>query len=170
MAMNDYGFLLVSPTEPQLENSLSELLSQNRVAEDILSSLNATEMCKRQFREIARIAGLISQGYPGQRKLSRHLQASSNLFFDVFSEYDPENLLMWQAKREVLERQLEERRLLAALERLGKNRVIVQQIRKPTPLAFPLLADRLRDRLSSEKFAERIQRLLASLQQTAHSG
>ena len=161
MAMNDYGFLLVSPTQPPLEKSLSlGLLSTKNVSEDILSSLNATEMCKRQFREIARIAGLIFQGYPGQRKLGRHLQASSNLFFDVFTEYDPDNLLLHQARREVLERQLEQQRLVAALNRLNQCRVIIQELHRPTPLAFPLLADRLHDRLSSEKFSERIERLL----------
>jgi ATP-dependent Lhr-like helicase len=60
-------------------------------------------MARRQFREIARVAGLIFQGYPGQHKAARHLQASSELFFDVFSEYDPENLLLTQARREVLQ-------------------------------------------------------------------
>ncbi len=164
MAMNDYGFLLVSPTEPPLAEALAAgLLSKEQVGEDILASLNATEMCRRQFREIARIAGLIFQGYPGQRKLSRHLQASSNLFFDVFTEYDADNLLLRQAKREVLERQLEQRRLIGALDRLASSRVIIQYLPRPTPLAFPLLADRLQDRLSSESFAAKIQRLLTSL-------
>lgn len=168
MAMNDYGFLLVSPTESPLTECLAAgLLSADRVDEDILASLNATEMCKRQFREIARIAGLVFQGYPGQKKLSRHLQASSNLFFEVFREYDPDNLLLRQAKREVLERQLEQPRLVAALKRLANSRVIIQDLARPTPLAFPLLADRLHDRLSSESFTQRIQRMLAALKTAA---
>ena len=168
MAMNDYGFLLVSPVEPPLTECLTAgLLSAEQVEEDILASLNATEMCRRQFREIARIAGLVFQGYPGQRKLSRHLQASSNLFFEVFREYDPDNMLLRQAKREVLERQLEQQRLVAALERLANSRVIIQDLTRPTPLAFPLLADRLHDRLSSESFTQRIERMLASLNAAA---
>ncbi len=167
MSMNDYGLLLVSPTKPPIEPHLAGgLLAIENVETDILSSLNASEMCKRQFREVARIAGLIFQGYPGQRKLSRHLQASSNLFFDVFAQYDPDNLLMRQARQEVLERQLEARRLMEALGRLNASRIVLRDIERPTPLAFPLLADRLQDRLSSESFAIRIQRMLASLQET----
>ncbi|MGN6545843.1 MAG: ligase-associated DNA damage response DEXH box helicase [Aureliella sp.] len=168
MAMNDYGFVLVSPTPAPLDEALaSNLLSVERVAEDILSSLNATEMSKRQFREIARVAGLLFQGYPGQRKPSRHLQASSNLFYDVFCEYDPDNLLLKQARREVLEQQLEERRMRQAMLRLEQSRILVHELSRPTPLAFPLIVDRLRDRLSSESFAQRIARLQASLEQAA---
>lgn len=168
MSMNDYGFLLVSPTEAALQTALTTgLMAPERVDDDILQSLNATEMCRRQFREVARIAGLIFQGYPGQRKLSRHLQASSNLFFDVFNEYDPENLLLRQARQEVLDRQLEHQRMLTAMQHLNNCRVIVQDLQRPTPLAFPLLADRLQDRLSSESFAQRIQRMVSMLNAAA---
>lgn len=168
MAMNDYGFVLISPTAAPLEEALcAGLLSSDNVAEDILSSLNATEMSKRQFREIARVAGLLFQGYPGQRKLSRHIQASSNLFYDVFVEYDPDNLLLRQARREVLEQQLEHRRMTQAMLRMQRSRILVMPLERPTPLAFPLLVDQLRDRLSSESFAQRVQRLQASLEKTA---
>jgi ATP-dependent Lhr-like helicase len=168
MAMNDYGFVLVSPTPAPLDEALrGGLLSTANVTEDILSSLNATEMSKRQFREIARVAGLLFQGYPGQRKLSRHLQASSNLFYDVFCEYDPENLLLKQARREVLEQQLEEQRLRRAMHRIEQSRILVNELERATPLAFPLIVDRLRDRLSSESFAQRVQRLQAALEQAA---
>ncbi len=164
MSMNDYGFLLLSETQPPLEECIATgLFSHQGVEDDILSSLNASEMCKRQFREIARIAGLIFSGYPGQRKLSRHLQASSNLFFEVFTQYDPNNLLLQQARQEVLDRQLEQQRLVRALRRVNNSRIVIQDLHRPTPLAFPLLADRLQDRLSSESFAQRIARLLASL-------
>jgi ATP-dependent Lhr-like helicase len=124
-------------------------------------------MSKRQFREIARVAGLLFQGYPGQRKLSRHLQASSNLFYDVFWEYDRENLLLKQARREVLEQQLEEQRLQQAMQRMEGSRILVMSPGRLTPLAFPLVVDRLRDRLSSESFAQRVQRLHSTLEQAA---
>ncbi len=168
MAMNDYGFMLVSPTAAPLDKALaSGLLSEENVTEDILSSLNASEMCKRQFREVARVAGLLHQGYPGQRKTNRHLQASSNLFYDVFWQYDRENLLLKQARREVLEKQLEEERMREALARIARSRLLVMNLPRPTPLAFPLIADRLHDRLSSETFAQRIQRMQQQLEKSA---
>ncbi len=168
MAMNDYGLVLVSPTEAPLQRALDRgLMDWETIGSDLRSSLNASEMSKRQFREIARVAGLIFQGYPGQRKSARHLQASSNLFYDVFAEYDPNNLLLLQARREVLERQLEESRLVSVLKRLNASEIVIRDLKRATPLAFPLLIDGLRDRLSSEKLSDRIRRMQESLEKAA---
>jgi ATP-dependent Lhr-like helicase len=49
----------------------------------------------------------VFQGYPGQHKSARQLQASSALFFEVFRKHDAGNLLLTQAQREVLEQELE---------------------------------------------------------------
>ena len=98
IAINDYGFELLSPTEMHVDaRELRELLDSRNVEADILAGLNAAELGKRQFREIARVAGLIDQGYPGQNKSSKQLQASSGLLYDVFTTYDSDNLLLKQA-------------------------------------------------------------------------
>ncbi|WP_153556392.1 ligase-associated DNA damage response DEXH box helicase [Roseimaritima sediminicola] len=168
MACNDYGLVLQSPHPVDLERRIEEgLFSSERLVGDILESLNATEMAKRQFRQIARVAGLIHPGYPGRPKSLSHLQASSNLFFDVFREYDAENLLLEQARREVLDTQLEAGRMLAALDRLEDCDVRIVDPPKLTPLAFPLLVDKLRERVSSETLAERIQRMQTQLETAA---
>jgi ATP-dependent Lhr-like helicase len=140
------------------------LLTPDRLTEDILASLNAGELSKRAFREIARVAGLVHPGMPGQGKTAKQLQASSNLFYQVFREYDPGNLLLGQADREVLERQLEASRLRAALDRLARSRLVVTLPCKPTPLAVPLLVDRLRQSLSTEKLADRVRRMQLELE------
>jgi len=169
MAMNDYGIVLGSPTEAPLEAAIDQgLLSPEGIADDITASLNASEMTKRQFREIARVAGLIKQGYPGQQQRSaRHTQASSNMFYDVFVEYDPANLLLKQAQREVLEQKLEQVRLTETLVRLEQSQIIFRKLLRPTPLAFPLIVDQLRDRLTSEKLSDRIKRMQESLEAAA---
>ena len=168
MACNDYGFVLQSPKPIAVEQALAAgLLSSQSLLPDIWDCMNATEMAKRQFRQIARVAGLIHPGYPGQQKKSSHLQASSNLFFDVFTEYDPENLLLLQSRREVLEQQLEASRMHAALQRLDDSLVTMTDPPKVTPLAFPLLVDKLRERVSSETLAERIARLQTQLEKAA---
>ncbi|MBX9624314.1 MAG: DNA ligase-associated DEXH box helicase, partial [Gemmataceae bacterium] len=190
IAVNDYGFELLSPEPVDVEDPTPRppppqgegvkdwrsvlpppppagegaggwgpLLSPDDLAADILSSLNATELARRAFREIARVAGLVFPGFPGSGKTARQLQASSNLFFEVFREYDPGNLLLEQANREVLERQLDESRLRAALDRLGRAEVVVTHPPRPTPLAFPLLVDRLRESVSSETLADRVRRM-----------
>ena len=168
MAMNDYGFVLQSPTDFEFGEALDQgLFSAKNLTEDIFDSLNATEMTKRQFREIARVAGLIFEGYPGRPTSSRHLRASSNLFFDVFNQYDPKNLLLLQARREVLERQLEQSRLVNSLDRINRSEIVLRDLLRPTPFAFPLIVDGLRDRLSSEKLSDSIARMQKSLEKAA---
>lgn len=168
MAMNDYGFVLVSPTPPPLEKAIeSGLLEAGPLTDDVLHSLSTSQMCRRQFREVARIAGLLFEGYPGARQPSRHLQASSNLFFDVFEKYDPGNLLLLQAQREVLQSQLEIQRMRQVLERLSTSQIVILELPRATPLAFGLLVDKMRDRVSSEKLADRVRRMQQPLQRAA---
>ena len=166
--INDYGIELLSPTEPPLQAAIEKgLFHSNNLLNQIEKSMNAGELDRRQFRDIARVAGLVQGGYPGHGKSTKQLQASSDMFFDVFREYDPENLLLKLARREVLELQLEHSRLAAALDRLANAEIDVQLPPKPTPLAFPLLIDRLRMKLSSEKVADRIARLTAQYEREA---
>jgi len=170
MSANDYGFELVSPTPAPLRGALDEgLFTTNRLADDIAHCLNSVEMGKRQFREIARIAGLVFSGFPGAQKSARQLQASTGLLYDVFSNYDPANLLLDQARREVLERQLEHARLVETLRALERARVVHRNCERFTPLAFPLMVDRLRERLTSEKLSDRIQRMQQVLERAAEA-
>jgi ATP-dependent Lhr-like helicase len=132
-----------------------------------MASLNSTELAKNRFREIARIAGLVFQGYPGKGKTARQIQATSSLIFDVFQRYDPENPLFRQAQEEVLERQLERTRLFATLKKMQAAAIKITRPERTTPLAFPLMVDRLREKLTSEKLQDRLHRLLAALEKQA---
>ena len=171
LAANDYGFELLSPDAALLEEALEAgLASPENLLHDIPASLNAAELARRQFREIARVAGLIFQGYPGSNKSVKQVQASSGLLYDVFARYDPDNLLLFQAHREVLERQLERSRLGGTLERISRGRVTISEVERPTPLAFGLLVDRAREQVSSEKFLDRVRRLAAPLERAADNG
>jgi len=166
-AANDYGCELLSdqPLETELDEvQVRRLLSTDNLDEDIAASLNSVEMARRQFREISRVAGLVFQGYPGQGKTNKQLQASSGLLYDVFARFEPDSLLLKQAHREVLSNQLEQHRLRATLTRLQQSRLVINSIARPTPFAFPLLVDRLREKLSSEKLADRIKRMQVALE------
>src|SRR5471032_2898523 len=135
------------------------LFSTEHLLEDMLASLNAAELSKRQFREIARVAGLVFQGYPGQPKTNRQVQATSGLIYEVFARWEPSNPLLGQAEREVLERQLEFSRLSEALRRIAGTAVVVRQTHKPSPFAFPIMVSRFREKLSNEKLADRVRRM-----------
>ena len=162
IAMNDYGFELLNDRFVNLENILEEsnLFTTDHLLDDIQISVNATEMAKRKFRDIASIAGMIFQGYPGQNIKTRQLQASSSLLFDVIYEYEKDNLLLRQAFQEVMDYQLEEVRLRNSLIRINEQKVIIKKILKPSPLSFPLLVDRLREQLTSEKLEDRVKKMI----------
>ena len=162
IAMNDYGFELLSDQEVLLEELLEEhaLFTTEDLLMDIQRSVNSNEMAKRKFREIAAISGMVFQGYPGQGIKTRHLQASSSLLFDVITEHEPKNILIRQAYQEALDQQLEEKRLRMALERIRTQDVIICYPQTPSPLAFPIMVDRLREQVSSEKLEDRLTKLV----------
>ena len=168
VTLNDYGFGLLSSSDFTLtEFQWQRVFSPDNLVVDLMACLNSAELARRQFREIARIAGLIFQGYPGSGKTARQLQASSGLFFDVFTRYDPENLLLVQARREVLERQLEVQRLRETLEQIGAMRILRVELDRLTPLSFPLWASFVQANVTSEKWSDRIKLMAMELEQAA---
>lgn len=165
IAFNDYGFELLSDQEIDIQAMLdNNLFTSDHLKEDLQNSLNATEMARRAFRDIAVISGLVFTGYPGKHKKSKHLQSSAQLIFNVFKDYEPDNLLLQQAYWETFEHKLEEGRLRIALERIQKQEIIWKACKKPTPFSFPIMTDRLREKLTSEKLMDRIQKMTLALE------
>ncbi len=164
IAMNDYGFELMSDQPIPIEEALgSDLFNLAELTHDLNAGINATEMAKRRFRDIAAIAGLIFKGYPGKQKKEKHLQSGSQLFFDVFTDYEPSNLLLQQAYDEIMTFQLQEARLREALARINGQTILFQTPPKATPFSFSLIVDRLRERISSESLEDRIKRMRLAL-------
>ena len=160
-AMNDYSLELLSDQPiPIDEENIYALFSKENLTEDIYRSVNATEMAKRKFRDISVIGGLIFQGMPGEQKKARHLQSSASLLFNVFMEYDRQNILLKQAFEEVMYQQMEEERLRNLLERISKSKIIIKRPTRLTPFSFPVKVDSMRESMSSEKLEDRIKKML----------
>jgi ATP-dependent Lhr-like helicase len=160
IAMNDYGFELLSDQPIPVEDALAEnILGAENLLKDIQASINSTEMARRKFREIAAIAGLVFKGFPGAPVRDRHLQSSAQLFFDVFMQYDNNNLLLQQSFEEVMDFQLEEARMRNALERIAGQKIILKRPERPTPLSFPVMVDRLREKLTTEQIMDRVAKM-----------
>ncbi len=169
VTVNDYGIELLT-TEPLnlTPDGWRELLDPAGLLDDLLRALDSSQLARRAFRDIARVAGLITVSFPGQRVANRHLQASSELFYDVFRDFDPDNRLLKQADREVLERQLEATRLRQSLEELGAARLVLRDTKRLSPLAFPLWAERLREQhLTSQSWTERVATMAVWLEAAA---
>ncbi len=161
-AANDYGLELLTTDRVDFASLLTpDLFDTASLAEDAMQSVNVSELARIQFREIARVSGLIFQTYPGAPKTARQLQATSSLMFDVFSEFEPQNLLLQQARREVLEKQFEQSRLARTLGRLSETPPLVVRTARPTPLGFPLIAERVGATLSGETLADHLRKMQA---------
>jgi ATP-dependent Lhr-like helicase len=160
IAMNDYGIELLSDQPFLLSiKELRKILSLKDLSQDLEQSISQVEMARKKFREIAFISGMIFKGYPGKMKKDRYLQTSTSLLFNVFHDYDPDNLLYLQTYDEVRTFQLEEGRLQEALERISKQEIILETPERATPFAIPILVDRLREKLSTEKLEKRIEKM-----------
>jgi ATP-dependent Lhr-like helicase len=166
---NEYGFeLLCEEPFPVTQRTLRCWLTTDRLVEDLLASVNASDLARRQFRDIARIAGLVDSGTPRRGKTSRQLQVSSTLMFDVLEKHDSGSLLLQQARREVLTAQLDQMALNQALQRISHQSLNLMEPGRFTPLSFPLWADRLQTQtLSTESWQGRIEREARRLEKAA---
>ena len=176
MAVNDYGFELLCASEVDWPTLLPQVLYSETPGEagqpaallqEVLDSLNASELARRRFREIARVSGLIFQGYPGEKRSNKQLQASSSLFYEVFRKYDPANRLLLQSEQELLAQELEVGRLRSSLARIQTQQLVLKLLVRPTPFSFPLMVERFREQLSSESVADRIARMVLQLEKAA---
>lgn len=174
IAINDYGFELMAPEPVDWARMFDaptgagvDLFDTARLLEDVIDSLNATQLSQQRFREVARIAGLVFSGYPGQPKSNRQLQASSSLFFEVFRKHDAGNLLLTQAEREVMEQELELTRLRDTLAELHARRIAYREVKRATPFGFALMVERFREKVSTEKLNDRVARMLRELEKAA---
>ena len=161
MAMNDYGFELFSDKEiPLNEDNLDKILTRDNLMTDVISSINAAEMARRKFRDIAVISGMVVQNFPGQQRSNKSLQSSAGLIFKVLEDHDPNHFLVRQAYTEVFNMQLQEQRLVEAFKRIEKSKIILKFANSFTPLSFPIKVDSLRQTLTSEDLDARIQKLI----------
>ncbi|TAI47247.1 ligase-associated DNA damage response DEXH box helicase [Flagellimonas allohymeniacidonis] len=160
LAFNDYGFEMLSDKPIDIQAVIdNNLFTTEYMLADLQKSLNSNEMARRKFRDIAVISGMVFTGYPEKGVKMKHLQSSSQLLFDVFRDFEPDNLMFQQAFTETFEHQLEEGRLRMALERIATQEIVWKACTNATPFSFPIITDRLREKLSNEKLADRIKRM-----------
>lgn len=165
----EYGCELLCEQPFEVDEALlRRVIAPDSLMTDLLKSVNLSDLARRQFRDIAQIAGLVDPGTPGKQKSSRQLQVSSGLMFDVLERHDAGSLLLEQSRREVLDAQLDYGELRDLLLRLASLRLTIQRPQRLTPLGFPMWADRLQTQmLSTETWRTRIEREAARLEKLA---
>ncbi|MBO6960465.1 MAG: ligase-associated DNA damage response DEXH box helicase [Prochlorococcus marinus CUG1438] len=163
IATNDFGFSLTTSDDYDfsiIKKETNYFLDCKRLEEDLENAINFSELTKRRFKNIAQISGLVNQNNPSKKKTSSQLQISSSLFYDVFTKYEEDHLLIKQSHQEVKDYQLENKRISKSLERLKNLKIIINEIKNPTPFAFPLLVERLKNTLSNEPLEKRVEKLI----------
>jgi len=159
ISCNDYGLEILS-NRPFDERVLTaDLFSTKAALKEVEVLINMQEAGRSCFRDIARIAGLFFPGFPGKYKSHRQVQISTGLLFEVLQKYDPDNLLIKQAKQEVLEHQFQIDKLILVLERLFSSDIIIKPMRKFSPFALPLFIERVHGSLSTETLEDRIKNI-----------
>ena len=167
ISVNDYGFELLSDQEFDRDIFLeNNLLTKEYLLDDLSKSVNISEMSRRKFREIAVISGLVFQGYPKKPVKTKHLQSGSQLFYDVFKEYEPDNLLYLQAINETFDHGIESPRIQRSFEKIEKLKIVWKDCKYPTPFSFPLITDRIRSKISSESVEDRIRKMYLQLEKS----
>ena len=164
LSATDWGLQLAGRDPPPTDaRSWRALLSPANVLEDLLECLNSTEMARRHFREVARVAGLVS----GAQRSQRQTQASAGLIFDVLCEHDAGNMLLEQTRREVLEQQFEFQRLKESLEKIARQEIVFVETPRLSPLAFPIWAEQIQSRLSTQDWLAQIAGMAQELETAA---
>ena len=165
MSFNDYGFELLSDQPFDKDDFLdNNLLTLDYLHEDLEKSINVSEMARRRFRDIAVISGLVFQGFPNKPIKAKHLQSGSQLFYDVFKDYEPDNLLYQQALEETFDHGMERGRMTQVFENIASQEIVWRDCSQPTPFSFPLITDRIRSKLSSESVEDRIKKMYLQLE------
>lgn len=159
-SVSEYGLEILAPRDYEFKpEEIKDLLSLKNLTQDIQRSLNMTQLAKKQFRDIAQVSGLIQQNRVGERRTMKNLQMSSSLLFEVFSAYEPEQPLYHQSFEEVKFFQFQESRLLKVLTDLQEIPFEYYKTPRASPLAFPLIIERIGSLVSSETLQERLQRM-----------
>lgn len=159
-SVSEYGLEILAPEDYHFKvDEMKEFLSLKNLTNDIQRSLNMTQLAKKQFRDIAQISGLIHQNRVGERRTMKNLQMSSSLLFDVFQTYEPEQPLYNQSFDEVKFFQFQESRLISVLRKLQDMPFEYYKTSRPSPLAFPLIIERIGSLVSSESLQERLQKM-----------
>jgi ATP-dependent Lhr-like helicase len=165
-AANDYGFVLSPARAVEIDaEGVRALLEPEGLLRDLRESLNLGELARRQFRDIARVSGMLVPALPGRTPRSlRQLQASSGLLYDVLRQHDPDHILLTLAEHEVLHDQLDLDSLARALSSCQARTLSLQHPTSLGPLSFPLWAERLRGQLSNEDWKTRVLRAAQQLE------
>ncbi len=139
------------------------LLDPAEAAADLREAAGAGLLARTRFRGVARVSGLTFSGPPGDDRRRRQTRISAELLHDVFVEHDPGNLLLAQARAEAWEA-LAGERIAVVLAGLARDELDLRPLSELSPFAFPVWAEFIRGRTTSEAWEERVRKMAIRLE------
>ncbi len=157
---DDYGFVLtVTPEQQFTAGELPGLLAAAGFAEDLAQSLSRSDLLQYHFRNAAQTGLMVYRNYFGEQKSVRKLHFSAEVIFNVLQQYEPDHVLMREARRDAVHTFLDvegAQRFLAGAVHLPKR---VRVVNRVPPLSFAMYATKIKEALLVEDPAATLERL-----------
>ncbi len=157
---HDYGFVLsVPPAQVFTEAQLPELLRPARFDDELNAALSESEMMKYHFRNAAQTGLMVYRNYYDERKPMRKVQWSSEVIFNVLHRYEPDHILLREARREALHVYVDVDGARSFLEEQARRPFRLRRVEYVPPLSFAMYATKIKEALLVEDPFEMMERL-----------
>ena len=157
---DDYGFVLtVTPQQHFTSGELPSLLSTENFARDLDESLSRSHLLQYHFRNAAQAGMMVYRNFYGEQKSVRKLQWSTEVIFNVLSQYEPDHVLMREARRDAVHTYIDIDGAIAFLEHAAQKPMRIRQVDRVPPLSFALFVTKIKEALLVEDPRETTERL-----------
>jgi ATP-dependent Lhr-like helicase len=157
---DDYGFVLsVRPEQALAPEDLPALLDAAAFADDLHEALSRSDLLKYHFRNAAQTGLMVYRNFFGEQKSLRKLQWSAEVIFNVLQQYEPDHILLREARRDAVHTYIDHDAGLAWLDGLRGKPVRLRKVERVPPLSFALFATKIKEALLVEDPREMTERL-----------
>ena len=157
---HDYGFVLtVTPQQHLAQEELPALFSPRGFEAELDASLATSDMMKYHFRNAAQTGLMVYRNYFDQQKPVRKLAWSAEVIFNVLRQYEPDHVLLREARREAYHTYVDAAGAQAFLDAQSKRPFRLHRVAYVPPLSFAMYATKIKEALLVEDPYETMERL-----------
>jgi ATP-dependent Lhr-like helicase len=159
---DDYGFVLTVSEEQRLTGAdLPLLFAPENFLTELDESLSRSALLKYHFRSAAQTGLMVYRNYFGESKSARKMQWSAEVIFNVLAQYEPDHVLLREARRDTMHTFLDAPAAAAFLDDLQAQRrpIRLRPVTEVPPLSFGMYATKIKEALLVEDPRETLERL-----------
>src|SRR4029077_7132339 len=138
---------------------LPGLLTPQDFANDLDLALSRSDLLKYHFRNAAQTGMMVYRNFFGEQKSLRKLQWSSEVIFNVLQQYEPDHILLREARRDAVHTYIDLDGAMRLLESLKGKPMRLKPVERVPPLSFALFATKIKEALLVEDPRETMERL-----------